>query len=114
MVKIPSNKILQFFSANEKILDIAEGDTGTRLCTIATKVPPNTVAILLMVEQMTGTSAFYIYPNEGTQETTLVSLENIALVAMSSQRIKFAQASAPDSFDLYMMGYFVEGTVKSA
>jgi len=114
LTKIPANKIARFIAANEKIMDIAQGHTTAVTCTIATKVPPNTVAVLLMVERMAGTSAFYVYPNEGSQEVSLVHLENIAMVAIGNQRIKFAQASAPDDFDLYMMGYLVEGTVKTA
>jgi len=114
LVKIDPNKILQFYPANEKILDINESTTAAVTCTISTKVPPNTVAILLMVERMTGAGTFVIYPNEGTQETTLVHLEAASLIAMGNQRLKYKQSAGADSFDLYMFGYFVEGCVKSA
>jgi len=113
LTKIPANKITQFIAANEKIIDIKGSTTGTVLCSISTKVPPNTVAVLLMVDKITGAGSFYVYPNEGTTKTTLIDIENIALVAISNQRLKLQQTVIGNDFDLYMFGYFVEGTVKT-
>lgn len=114
MVKIPANKILQFFGANEKIADVNESASGAHICSISTKVPPNCVAILLSADRITGSGTFRIYPNEGTTNVTLSDATDISLIAMSNQRLKWALSVPGDDFDLYMFGYFVEGTVKSA
>ena len=113
MVKVDANKILQFFAANEKIVDVNESATGIHICSIATKVPPNTVAVLLMASRIGGAGVLRVYPNEGTKYTTLANNECSTPIAMDNQRLKWAQSVAGNDFDLHMFGYFIEGTVKS-
>lgn len=94
-------------------MDINESAAGIVTCTISTKVPPNTVAVILMVSQQGGSDAFYIYPDEGSKGTTLPHLEGAHVIAIKNQQLKFNLQTGGDDFDLYMFGYFIEGTVKS-
>jgi len=111
MVNIPKNKALMFVAANEKIMDLTEDDTNVHICSIATKVPPNTVAIILANHRVSGTGLVSVYPDEGTNYSILPNASALNLLAIKNQNIKYSLSNGGDDFDLFMFGYFVEGPV---
>lgn len=113
MVKVPADKVLRLIAANEKILDIQKNDTATRISSISSKVPPNCVGVILNVVRQSGTGSLDVYPNEGSAGIRLTDVSTTAVLYIVNQRIKYVQTVANDDFDLYMLGYFIEGTIES-
>ena len=112
MVDIKKNEALKFVAANTKIMDIT-GSTATFVSSIAASVPPNTVAVILCAQRMSGTGVLYLYPNEGTLGTYITDLVSPLLYALKAGflNVKYKQSVAADDFDLYLLGYLVEGPV---
>lgn len=110
---------IEFVPANEKIMDINEDDIAEHICTISDKVPPNTVAIFIGAQRVSGTGVLKIFSDEGTSAQESVALSSCHLVGIKALRIrtpagthiKYAQSVANDDFDLYMLGYFIGGKV---
>lgn len=105
----------QFIPSNGKIMDINEDDTDSHTCSISAYIPPNCTAIILNAVRTSGTGHLTIWPNEGTYNVRMSSALHQTVIAIKNmgQRLKYKQTVANDVFELYFMGYWIEGEIKT-
>lgn len=102
-----------FVPVNLKILDINESDTSPHIVNISTPLSETRkiLAITLMGNRVGGTGSLRVYPNEGSQYSTISSMTTLHLhfIKEGLQRLQYSQSVASDDWDVYCFGYVVEG-----
>lgn len=92
---------------NAKIADLQENNTTKHDLTLATMgLPLNTKILFLQVIRQSGTGNFRVWPNNGTNYTT-VSNQGFRLnaIVVHDQKIVWSGSVANDDFDLHCLGY---------
>jgi len=105
----------QFIPKNFKLMDIAEDNTETHTCSISAQVPPNCVAIIVNCKRDSGSGYLALWPMEGTYNVQCWGARDTATLGIKNmnQQIKYKQSVANDVFELYCLGWFVEGELKT-
>lgn len=106
---------MNFTPCSTKIADgLTESDTDPHFLDISAYVPRNCVAVVILVNRTTGDGYLYLYPNEDTSPLFMCSsLADCYVVALveNTQRMKYALSVANDVFDVFLVGYWVEGRI---
>lgn len=98
---------------NAKLADINESDTDVHTTSLDT-LAPNVVAVIAYALRSTGTGNFTVFPNEGTTGMRIDSVtvsNRCYLIKVLNNRIKYEQSVANDDWDLYILGYIIEGEI---
>uniref|UniRef100_A0A6H1ZW71 Uncharacterized protein n=1 Tax=viral metagenome TaxID=1070528 RepID=A0A6H1ZW71_9ZZZZ len=102
-----------FVPYNAKIADINEADTNKHTLNLETALSETRkiIALIAMTSRVSGSSVFWVYPNEGTTGIDLVATlryGSTLIIKDATQRLQYSQGFANDDWDLYCFGYVVE------
>ena len=105
-----------FTLINEKIADLAPGDTLKHFVTLADLGLPDTaVCLILGVVKTSGIGFFYVYPNEATRSTRLEEAGGTPPshpFGVANKRIQYSIQTATDVYELYCFGYWHSGRIE--
>lgn len=98
---------------NGKIADITHADTNKHFLDLAAALSETRkiIELEISVSKMVGTGNFRFYPNEGARAVICSSGYNTlrCIIADGTQRLQYNLTVANDDFDLFCLGYVVEG-----
>jgi len=118
---IPKNKVARIVTDFKvdgatalpvKILDItAAVDDAAKTCDISAHVPPNTIAVLLCGGRVGGAGTLGVFPNQSTLGVSIGTYGPTGLIPITGQLLKYKKSASGDDWDLYLVGYVIEGPV---
>jgi len=91
-----------------KILDLQENDTATHVQDISAFVPPETLAILMIPDRISGSGNFLVYHRSTTVLSSITDTDQLNLVTIKDQELVWKNSAANDDWDIYLLGYFVQ------
>jgi len=92
----------------EKIADLQENDTAVHDLDLSSFIPPECMAIAILVERTSGTGYFNVYPRSHATLKWAISSNKVSLVFIEDQVLKWQNTVNNDDWDVYLLGYFVQ------
>jgi len=91
-----------------KIADLQENDTAEHVLDLSSIIPVATMGLILVVERISGTGYFHVFPRSHATLKWSLGIGNPTLMTIKDQEIKWKNTAANDDWDLYLLGYFVQ------
>ena len=91
-----------------KIADLQENDTDPHEEDISTILPPETQAIIIHGERISGAGSLYIFPNKHATSYVTLDFFKIVTIPIKDRILKWKHSVANDDWDIFLHGYFVQ------
>jgi len=94
-----------------KIADITHADTDPHTLDLSTIVPPETLALYIMAERISGSGSLSGLPNNIGSKYVRIGNTNTSsplIISIKDQTLPYKLTAANDDWDLYLLGYFVQ------
>jgi len=91
-----------------KILDLQENDLVAHTEDLSPFVPPETLALLIVPDKVSGTGSFQVYHRSDPTKAHSMTSEVAGYVTIKDQELKWKNSVANDDWDIWLLGYFMQ------